>query len=153
MKSKLTMLARQVAVSAAALVAVMLCATLSYAWTGPTQTAPGGNVATPLNVSGSAQTRTAALTLGSGASTVVVSNGGLAANTFCLGNSCITEWPSQGNTVPPGTLCGAWVSGSANLGNNYTSCQGLGRAQCPAGYLGRVLYEANGVYMQACYKL
>lgn len=144
---------RQFLASFVVLAALLLFASASTAWTGPTQTAPAGNVAAPLNTGASSQTKTGGLTVGSGASTVVVSSGGVAANILCLGGDCIDSWAGAGEVLHSGTLCGAWLSGSANLGNHHTSCQGLPRAQCPAGYASRIMHEANGVYMYSCYKL
>jgi hypothetical protein len=80
--------------------AVILSLGLSYvyAWTGPTDTAPNGNVAAPLNTSTAAQTKPGDLTVNS-----------ISATQHCIGASCINAWP---------------VGGSDNLGN-HTATQDL----------------------------
>lgn len=59
-------------------------------WSNPTATPPSNNVATPINVSGTAQTKTGALTIGSD----LVVNGRI-----CLGTSCINAWPEATEVV------------------------------------------------------
>lgn len=132
--------------------ALLLFAAAASAWTSPAQTAPGGNTVGPLTTTATAQTKTGSLTIGSGASTVVIVNGGVAANNFCLGAICINEWDTALNPIQSGTRCGSWTWGSSYMGDYHTSCAGLPRAQCPLGYGAGLFYEADGVYMYGCYK-
>jgi chitodextrinase len=57
----------------------------SAAWVGPTQTAPSGNKTLPLNSGGASQVKAGGLWAAS-----VGSDSG-----YCIGVSCITEWPTS----------------------------------------------------------
>lgn len=73
-------------------------------WSGPTQTAPSGNTATPINVSSASQVKAGSFWADTIASTVG----------FCIGASCITNW-----TYSQWTIVGAIVhysSGNVGIG-------------------------------------
>ena len=94
-----------------------------YAWTGPTATAPDGNVSAPINVSATSQVKSGGLgvtnliadsvTVGATANTSAIT-----APKFCIGTSCITVWPSGSS----GTLTG---NGSTNYISKWTSASSL----------------------------
>ena len=89
-------------------IALSIGVTYVYAWTGPTATAPGGNTPAPINVGTAAQTKSGKLTVaGFSANTVTVGTTSNAASVtspkFCLGTSCITEWPTAPACVPVGS--------------------------------------------------
>jgi hypothetical protein len=109
---------RSFAMSFMALAAVILLAGLASAWTGPTGTAPSGNVAYPLNESSATQVKNGALAV-----TDLVADD-VTGNRFCLGSTnCITGWPiaTAGNgasmTLPAGGPYDVLVWGA------YFTCQ------------------------------
>lgn len=77
-------------------------------WSVPSGNAPSNNTPAPLDISTTLQTKEGSLTVadtapgsnsltvGSGATSVLIKNGGVNANRYCLGSSCITTWG-----VPP----------------------------------------------------
>src|SRR3990167_6365008 len=82
--------------------ALSLGATLVYAWTGPTATAPSGNTATPINTSATSQVKSGGLWLGSlGTDGGAIFGGSVTSPQFCLGASCVSSWP-PGPTGPQG---------------------------------------------------
>ena len=80
--------------------------TYVYAWTGPTLTAPNGNVSAPINVGATSQAKAGGLgvtnfladsvTVGS-----TVNSSSITSPQFCIGSSCITAWggPSSSSGV------------------------------------------------------
>lgn len=72
--------------------AVVMSAYAVYAWTGPTQNAPNGNVAAPINTSATPQTKTGVLSLTNG---LIVGSNVLWANTSAVG----VNTPSPANTL------------------------------------------------------
>src|SRR3989344_6982412 len=76
-----------------ALATVLLLATITTAWTGPTGTAPNNNVSAPINVGLTAQTKAGAF----------ASSDFIAANEFCIPGAtpeCINGWGTmEGGTV------------------------------------------------------
>lgn len=87
-----------------------------YAWTTPAVTAPGGNVAAPINTSATTQTKTGDLTVNK-----------ISANTHCIGADCRTAWPSvagvgdnMGDQIARGALNmnGNWLT-SPNTWGQY----------------------------------
>jgi hypothetical protein len=105
-------------------IGLSLAATASYlnAWSGPTQTAPDGNVDAPINVGGDPQGDPQIKT--GNLEAYGLSAVGVVANQFCLGSDCITAWPSGGASVPAGTVaafnlttCPAgWIPSDGNNG-------------------------------------
>src|SRR3989338_7825885 len=97
-----------------------------YAWTGPTQSPPGGNVSPPINTGSGGQVKSGDFaTLGKlGVGTVtpgvpldVVGN--VRSSTgFCIGASCVTSWST-------GSLSG---SGSTNYIPRWTGATSLGNS-------------------------
>lgn len=67
------------------------------AWTEPTQTPPGGNVATPLNSGNVGQTKAGGLIVNTGGAVngLVIDKGNI-----CLGTNCISSWPG----IPSGMI-------------------------------------------------
>ena len=135
MKISFTQLAKQFVTLFVALGAVVLVASLASAqtWTGPTTAPPGGNVPAPINVGPDSQTKEGSLIVGVGSDSVVITNGGVAANVFCLGLDCITEWgdigpyisggggPSEGG----GESAGSWYQVDGRQCSSYCTSQGL----------------------------
>ncbi len=99
---------RQIIVSVSALVAIILVPTNIYAWTGPTNTAPDGNVSAPLNVSSSAQSKSAGLLLNTGGAT----------------NGLLVQYGNVGiGTVTPGyklEVSGSTFLGTTAAGHNFS---------------------------------
>ena len=91
--------------------ALILVGGMSYvfAWTGPSASAPNGNVSAPINVGSTSQSKNGALSLGTSNPPTVgysldvtgagVFSSGVASNQFCLGTNCITSWPSSGTSL------------------------------------------------------
>jgi len=67
-------------------VGVLFSASAVFAWVGPTQTAPAGNTAPPINTSATSQVKVGGFWAAS-----VGSDSG-----YCIGASCISAWPSGG---------------------------------------------------------
>jgi hypothetical protein len=100
------------------IIGLSLAATVSYlnAWTGPTQTAPEGNVSAPLNIGSALQFKNGSLSLGTTTLPTVgytldvdgkgVFSEAVASANFCLGVDCISSWSSVGggSSVPAGTV-------------------------------------------------
>lgn len=80
--------------------AVVISFGLSYAlaWTAPTAIPPGGNVSAPINTSGTAQTKTGALTVGSITTAGAVTAGSLKITTGAGANKVLTS-DAQGNAT------------------------------------------------------
>jgi hypothetical protein len=114
-----------------AVFATVFTAGVVIAWTGPTLTAPSGNVSTPLNVTATSQVKAGGLWAAS-----VGSDSG-----YCIGASCISVWPSPqlltsgtsayyntGNvgvgTTTPGTILS--VQGVANFSPATTTLYSIG---------------------------
>ena len=99
-----------------ALATVLLLATITTAWTGPTGTAPNNNVSAPINVGLTAQTKAGAF----------ASSDFIAANEFCIPGAtpeCINGWGTmEGGTVTTVTAA------SSPRGTSAV-------ASCPAGTL------------------
>src|SRR3989344_3971988 len=104
MKSR-SYFARSLALSLALLLAGAVAA-----WTGPSSAPPNGNVAAPVNVSGTAQVKSG----GFWASSVGSDSG------YCIGASCITSWPSGGS--------GFTGSGSTNYLTKFIGATALGNS-------------------------
>lgn len=62
-----------------------------YAWTEPTSAPPGGNVATPLNVGPTGQSKAGGLILNTGGAVdaLIIDRGNV-----CIGGVCRPDWPS-----------------------------------------------------------
>lgn len=74
-----------------------------YAWTAPTATPPGGNVAAPINTSLTTQTKAGDFTLRTLMPNTIaiglpINANAITAPKFCIGASCITTWPAAGGT-------------------------------------------------------
>ncbi|KKW35336.1 MAG: hypothetical protein UY83_C0010G0004 [Candidatus Adlerbacteria bacterium GW2011_GWA1_54_10] len=104
MKSR-SFFARSLALSLALLLAGAVAA-----WTGPSSAPPNGNVAAPVNVSGTAQVKSGGFWASS-----VGSDAG-----FCIGSSCITSWPADGS--------GFTGSGSTNYLTKFIGATALGNS-------------------------
>lgn len=83
------------------LLAVALLFAVQPSVASPTQTAPSGNPASPINVSATSQTKTGPLTV---QNTLTAPNatvsGALSSNTVCLSGSCVNSWPSASYSTP-----------------------------------------------------
>ncbi|OHA79307.1 MAG: hypothetical protein A2747_02590 [Candidatus Yonathbacteria bacterium RIFCSPHIGHO2_01_FULL_44_41] len=107
-----------------------------YAWTGPTQSPPGGNVATPINVSGVAQVKAGALTVGS-------LNAGSGA-IFTTGN--ISGWNVVTNSLTtnalqiPGTTAGKVLTSDASGNATWQAPASVG------GSHGKQRFTSNGMF-------
>ena len=114
-------------------VLVLLSVTSALAWTGPTQTAPNGNVSAPINVGTTDQVKNSALGINGlavfGNSLLQASsylNWGATAGTSGYGirdNAGILEFKNSGGTWASiqsivTTLCGGVCGGADNLGNH-----------------------------------
>lgn len=75
------------------------------AWTNPTASAPGGNVAGPLNTGIIDQIKSASLGL---TGNLVIGAGG-GGNSLCLNGDCRTTWPSGGATISNGSCAAGQV--------------------------------------------
>jgi hypothetical protein len=121
------------------LLSTLIIAVIIYAWTEPSQAPPQGNVPAPINVGATTQYKSGGLGVGgvlytyssayaSGqmyAGDWITSNKG-----FCIGSSCITQWPTGG---------GITGSGSANYIPIWTGATSLGNSviyQSSSGYIG-----------------
>jgi hypothetical protein len=87
-----------------------LAASYLNAWTGPTQTAPSGNVAAPVNLSGMSQIKLGGLGVAS-----LLSTGSIGASQYCdaSGGNCAT---------PPLVGVGVGVPAGAIMAFNLTTC-------------------------------
>jgi len=100
-----------------------LAASYLNAWTGPTQTAPSGNVAAPVNLSGISQIKSGGLGVAS-----LLSTGSIGASQYCdaSGGNCATPplVSGSGSSVPAGAvmafnlnICpGGWVPSDGTNG-------------------------------------
>lgn len=88
-------------------IALVLSMGVQYAtaaWTGPTATAPGGNVSAPINVSATSQVKSGGLgvtnfladsvTVGATTNTSAITS-----PKFCIGTSCVTAWSGPSSVV------------------------------------------------------
>ena len=92
-------------------IAFSLGASLVYAWTGPTATAPNGNTATPINTSATSQVKSGGLWLGSlGTDGGAIFGGSVTSPQFCIGASCVASWP-PGPTGPTGATGATGATG------------------------------------------
>lgn len=92
----------------------------ALAWTGPTSAPPSGNTPAPINVGGATQIKSGSLgvadfvansvTVGSTANASAITS-----PKFCIGNSCITSWPTNAtdnttivsySNLPSGSIAG-----------------------------------------------
>lgn len=121
---------KKISISTAVFAAVFTAGAV-IAWTGPTASAPSGNVSTPLNVTATSQVKTGGLWAAS-----IGSDSG-----YCIGASCISVWPTPqlttsgtsayyntGNvgvgTTTPGTILS--VHGVANFSSATTTLYAIG---------------------------
>jgi len=116
-----------------ALATVLLLATITTAWTGPTGTAPNNNVSAPINVGLTAQTKAGAF----------ASSDFIAANEFCLGSNCISQWGAASGQLVSSQYCYATRAGrtgspscadgyylKANIGYRDSNWDGVGGVCC-----------------------
>ncbi|MDP1625412.1 MAG: hypothetical protein Q8L64_06695 [bacterium] len=101
-------------ISLALALTLLIPAAVLAQWTGPTQAPPGGNVASPINISATSQTKAGGILLNTNGAAygLIVQNGnvgigamtpskklevsgGVKASEYCLGESCVTSWPDQ----------------------------------------------------------
>lgn len=91
--------------------ASVLSVGISYvsAWTSPTATPPNANVAAPINVGSTPQTKTGDLTVNK-----------ITAPTSCIGTDCRTAWPTGGDNLGNHTATQALSMGGNNINNAGT---------------------------------
>jgi hypothetical protein len=137
----LRLLAKQFAVSVAAVGVVVLWASVSSAystWTPPTATAPGNNADLPLNTSGTGQIKNGGLTLNAAGSAssigLVVYNGKVGIDTaspagtldingsLCIAGDCITSWSSFLSNVSIATMIFSPSTSNGNTLPSGTEC-------------------------------
>jgi len=104
------------------LATVFLAAFYVVAWQEPTSAPPGGNVATPLNVGITGQSKEGGLILNTGGAVtgLIIDKGEV-----CIGTDCRTSWPETGIGIPSGmiamfdTACPAGWTRFAALDNRF----------------------------------
>ena len=77
-------------------------------WAPAPPNPPASNASAPLNVGGTAQTKSGSLTASQ-----------FTAPTYCIGTSCISAWPAAGGGGPGGTIKAwfSWKAGPSYYGN------------------------------------
>lgn len=142
-----------------ALIAVSACIGLSFsviaafAWDGPTQTAPNGNVAAPVNVGGVFQNKTGAAWFDGG---IGIDDG----SAFCIGGDCIDTWPTS-----PWELAGTslyYTGGNVGIGtdtpiatldiNGYARLapQSAEPVACDAAHIGSIAFSEAAQSLCVC---
>jgi hypothetical protein len=143
---------KQSIITIIACISVVAGVSLVYSWTGPTQTPPGGNVDAPINVSGTAQVKTGALSIGgllqvggfkmtsgAGAGKVLTSDasglaswqtgGGASGVSQIIAGTNITISPTTGTGVVTINSTGGggyWALSGTNIYNTNTGNVGIG---------------------------
>lgn len=145
----------------------------------PTQTAPGGNIATPLNAGSNPQTKTGSLTVNSTVTANAFSVGGnTSVSSACIPGGCANTWPSASYSTPTinqvlsagnsttGSITftspGGWAFGSGAVRTTwptyygyygYTSSLSIGFGGfqfCPSGYLVCGINSLGPVSLECC---
>lgn len=128
-------------VLAYAATAFLIFAGASYAqtWTGPTQTAPNGNMPAPVNLGATQQTKSGNFWAGAIGTT----------NGYCIGASCINSWGSVGAST---CTIDRWVKEGSGYGSGSpigTGCP-LSAAEQNAGWFVLGWDNCNGVRDRDC---
>ncbi len=148
---------RQTIITIIICLAILAGVNLVYAWTGPTQAPPDGNVPAPINVGSSSQYKSGALgiggllqapqiqlTTGAGAGKVLTSNasglaswqtGGASGVSQIIAGTNITISPTTGTGAvtinSTGGASGYWALSGANIYNTNTGNVGIGTTNPP----------------------
>jgi hypothetical protein len=105
--------------------AALIAAPFVFAWTGPTQTAPAGNVSAPINVGSSDQVKNAGLSVNA----LTVFGNGVLTGSLGVGSSNVPGYPLDvtGNARVTGnvTAAGFFHSSDARLKTNIQTAAGL----------------------------
>lgn len=112
-------------VGSSVVLATLIAAPFVLAWTGPTQTAPAGNVSAPINVGSTDQVKNAGLSVNA----LTVFGNGVLTGSLGVGSSNVPSYPLDvtGNARVTGnvTAAGFFHSSDARLKTNIQSAAGL----------------------------
>lgn len=92
--------------SISAAIIVAFSVSIVLAWTGPTATAPNGNIDTPINITATGQVKSG----GFWAAAIGSDTG------YCIGGSCIIAWPNILWTVSTTTTGIYYIGGTVGIG-------------------------------------
>lgn len=134
------------------LLAVILTAGISYAWTGPSATAPGSNTDAPINVGTNGQSKVGGLILGTGLTSsdngLIITNGKVGIGNIAPVQALdVTgQIHSSGDicTDAGGGKCLSTVSGGSNSGQIWYVSNGYPGISFTFPYTGKYLVEASG---------
>jgi len=109
---------------------------MSYAlaWTAPSTTPPGGNVAAPINTSGTAQTKTGAFTISATTTTSTLIAGGLGVIADSLTTNGITFGDGTIQSTAPKIVAGPGVSISPSGGTGAVTVTNTYPVSCSASF-------------------